>query len=411
VSRLTIGERIVLHLSRYDLLNDDPYNIPWDLTQDGIAASLRISRAHSSIELKKLREADKVEERQTHIKGGKIKRKSYTLTPSGREDAKRLMEFAEKEGIDIMPMLDMKRCDPQTILDSVDEEDRDVLGVACVLRCSVPRTELPETTKPVIPTDVNGMIVLSDTVKNNITSVADEDLIRKWHSAAADHWLDKDDTQERLYHLVCSGRMKDACRLVINDRERLMNNINDDLSDILTRLDVPDRYLTDVLPVKITVALGSDDTDNAEAMVTVLMTKDNEIGLLYSADIEMKKGEHAKALEIVKSLVSTDRFEVRLRMAGALGYLGSVKEAIDILEDMKHNAVSSGTVDGIDRIYIQMSAVSAASGDHDSSVAYLMKALGVTTEDGKKRIYGLLAASYDALGMGEKAKDYRVRSR
>jgi len=410
VSRLTIGERIVIHLSRYDLLNDDPYNIPWDLTQDGIAASLRISRAHSSIELKKLREAGKAEERQTHIKGGKIKRKSYTLTASGREDARRLMEFAEKEGIDIMPMLDMKRCDPQTLLDSVDEEDRDVLGLACVLRCSVPVSELPGTSKPVIPVDVNGMIVLSDTVKNNITSVADDELIRKWHSAAADLWLDKDDTQERLYHLVRSGRMKDACRLVINDRDRLMNNINDDLSDILADLDVTERYLTDVLPVKITVALGSDDIDNAEAMVASLIMKDNEIGLLYSADVEMKKGNHAKALDIVRSLKDTDRFEVRLRIAGALGYLGSVKEAIKILEDTKHDAVSSRTVEGIDRIYIQMASVTAAAGDHDSSVAYLTKALGVTTADGKKRIYGLLAASYDALGMNEKAKDCRIRS-
>jgi tetratricopeptide (TPR) repeat protein len=293
----------------------------------------------------------------------------------------------------------------------VDEEDRDILGVACVLRCSVPRSELPETAKPVIPVDVNGMVVLSDTVKNNITSVADEELMRKWHSAAADHWLDKDDTQERLYHLVCSGRIKDACKLVANDHEKLTNNINDDLFDILAGMDVPDRYLTGVLPVKITVALESGDTDRAEALVTALMAKDNEIGLLYSADIEMKNGNHAKALEIVKSLKDSDRFEVKLRRAEALGHLGDEKGAFRILEDMKHNTVSSGTVDGIDRIYIQMSAISAASGKYDSSVGYLLKALNVTTDDGKKRIYGLLATSYDALGADDKAKDCRVRSR
>jgi len=410
MARLTIGERIILHLSRYDLLNDDPYNIPWDLTQDGIAASLRISRAHSSIELKKLREADKVVERQTHIRGGKIRRKSYALTPSGMEDAKRLMEFAEKEGIDIMPMLDMKRCDPQTLLDSVDEEDRDALGIACVLRCSVPRSDLPETSKPVIPVDVNGIVVLSDMVKGNVISVAGGDLVRKWHSAAADYWLDNGDDQERLYHLVCSGRMKDACRLVINDHEKLMNNINDDLSDTLAKLDVPDKYLIDVLPVKITVALESGDICSAEAMVSALMKKDDEIGLLYSADVEMRKGDHAKALEIVRSLKNTDRFEVKLRTAGALGHLGKAKEAIGILEKMRHDIVSSGTVDGLDRIYVQMSAVSTASGDHDSSIAYLTKALGITTDDGKKRIYGMLARSYGALGMKDKAKEYNARS-
>jgi len=146
-------------------------------------------------------------------------------------------------------------------------------------------------------------------------------------------------------------------------------------------------------------------------MAAALKKKDDEIGLLYLADIEMKKGDHAKALEIVKSLKRTDRFEVKLRKAGALGHLGDMKEAMKILEAMKHDIVSSGTVNGLDRVYIQMSSVSIASDDHDSSVAYLTKALGVTTDDGKKRIYGMLARSYDALGMKDKAKEYNARSR
>jgi tetratricopeptide (TPR) repeat protein len=186
--------------------------------------------------------------------------------------------------------------------------------------------------------------------------------------------------------------------------------MNDDLSDIMARLDVPDRHLIDVLPVKITVALESGDTEYAAAMVGPLIEKDREIGMLYSADLEMKRGNHTKALDIIGSLSGTDRFEVRLRMAGALGYLGDVKRAIKILEEMKHNVISSGSVGGLDRIYVQMSAVSAASGDHDSSVAYLTKALGVTTDGGKKRIYGMLANSYDALGMKDKAKECSKKS-
>ena len=412
MTKLTIAERIVLHLSRYGMQCDDGYNIPWDLTQDGIAASLRITRAHSSIELKKLRESGKVDERQGHIKGGKVRRKSYTLTPVGLEEAKHLKDVAEDEGIDIMPMLDLKRCDPDTIWNSVDERDRDAFGLACVLRCPVPRADIPETAKQVIPTDINGMVILSDVVKKNVLSVAGDERLRNWNSAAADYWLDKDDAQERLHHLVSAGRVKDACRLITGEKEKLLYNVNDDLFDILTKLeDIPEKHVLDVLPVKITVAVESGDLDAAATMIDALKERDEELGLLYSADAEMKRGDHAKALSIIRSVGITNRFEVDLRAAGAIGHLGNKKEALDLLNSMKETVVKNGTVDGLDRIYIQMADVAAAAGDHDSSINCLTKALGVTGDDGKRKIYALLATSYNAVGMKDKAKECASKSR
>ena len=53
----TVGERILLHLYNYRTVDlNDYFNIPWDITQDGISTSLRISRAHASLELKKQKE-------------------------------------------------------------------------------------------------------------------------------------------------------------------------------------------------------------------------------------------------------------------------------------------------------------------------------------------------------------------
>ncbi|MDR0334417.1 MAG: hypothetical protein LBH69_00820 [Methanomassiliicoccaceae archaeon] len=412
MTRLTISERIVLHLSRYDLMdNDHEFNLPWDLTQDGIASSLRITRAHSSIELKKLRERGKVIERQTHIKGGGVRRKSYKLTPAGMEDAERLRGFADKEGIDIMPMLDMKRCDPRTIWYSVCEDGRDVLGLACVLRCPIPRNDLPETERPIVPVDVNGMTALGESVKRNVLSVASEEDVRNWHSAASDYWLDRDDMHERLYHLVCAGRVKDACRLVAGEREKFLYNINDDLCDTLSMIDVPERHIVDVMPVKITVAIESGELEMSETMINILKERDEELGLLYSADLAMKKGGPSDALAIIRSIGMTNRADVNLRMADALGGLGYRKEAMAILDSMKRDIVSTGTVDSLDRVYMQMADVSAVAGDHDSSVSYLTKALGVAGESGKKRIYALLAESYDALGMDMKAKECSLKSR
>jgi len=412
MTRLTIAERIVLHLSRYDMMdNDHNFNIPWDLTQDGIASSLRITRAHSSIELKKLRERGKVVERQTHIKGGGVRRKSYMLTIAGMDEAKRLRGFADKEGIDIMPMLDMKRCDPRTIWDSVCEEGRDVLGIACVLRCPIPRADLPETERSIIPVDVNGMTALSDLVKRNVLSAASDEDIRNWHSAASDYWLDRNDMQERLYHLVCAGRTKDACRLVSGEKEKLLHNINDDLCDTLSMIDVPERHIVDVMPVKITVAIESGELEMSETMIDILRERDEELGLLYSADLAMKKGDHSGALALIRSIGRTDRIDVNLRMAGALGSLGYRKDAMAILDGMKNKIISSGNVDGLDRVYMQMADVCAASGDHDSSVSYLTKALGVSADDVKKKVYALLAASYGSLGMENKSRECLARAR
>jgi len=78
---------------------------------------------------------------------------------------------------------------------------------------------------------------------------------------------------------------------------------------------------------------------------------------------------------------------------------------------MKEAVVQSGTVDGLDRIYIQMAGVAAVSGDHDSSINCLTKALGVAGDDGKRKIYALLATSYNAVGMNDKAKECASKSR
>jgi hypothetical protein len=116
--------------------------------------------------------------------------------------------------------------------------------------------------------------------------------------------------------------------------------VNDDLFDILTKLeDIPEKHVLDVLPVKITVAVESGDLDAAATMIDALKERDEELGLLYSADAEMKRGDHAKALSIIRSVGITNRFEVDLRAAGAIGHLGNKKEALDLLNSMKETVV------------------------------------------------------------------------
>ncbi len=89
----TVGERIVVHLSGF-LRHADAFEVPLEMTQDGIGSALGISRAHVALELKRLRSAGKVEERMAHVAAARTRRKVYSLTPAGQELARRMREHA-----------------------------------------------------------------------------------------------------------------------------------------------------------------------------------------------------------------------------------------------------------------------------------------------------------------------------
>ncbi len=95
---VTVGERVVVHLSGF-LRHSDAYECPAEMTQDGIADALGISRAHVALELKRLRAAGRVQERMAHVAGAKVRRKVYVLGPSGQEIARRMREHARQRTI------------------------------------------------------------------------------------------------------------------------------------------------------------------------------------------------------------------------------------------------------------------------------------------------------------------------
>ena len=59
------------------------YTAPFDLTQDGIASGLGITRAHATRVLNELEKRGLVEARLNHVIGGCRRRKVYFPTPAG----------------------------------------------------------------------------------------------------------------------------------------------------------------------------------------------------------------------------------------------------------------------------------------------------------------------------------------
>src|SRR2546422_6183 len=94
VPNVTVGERILVHLSGF-LRHADSYECPVEMTQDGIAAALLLSRAHVALELKRLKSTGKVQERMAHVANARSRRKVYELTPAGQEISRRVRGDAQ----------------------------------------------------------------------------------------------------------------------------------------------------------------------------------------------------------------------------------------------------------------------------------------------------------------------------
>lgn len=95
---LTVSERILFHLNGY-VKYEDKYEVPFDITQDGISQACQISRAHAAIELKKLRDSGTVEEKLCHVRRGKSRRKVYFLTQDGKSRAAHVTQYVRENNI------------------------------------------------------------------------------------------------------------------------------------------------------------------------------------------------------------------------------------------------------------------------------------------------------------------------
>ncbi|TRO49219.1 tetratricopeptide repeat protein [Candidatus Bathyarchaeota archaeon] len=106
---LTVSERIQYHLRNYAKF-EEKYEVPFDITQDGISQACSISRAHAAIELKKLKSAGLIDERLSHVRRGKTRRKAYFLTQKGKAKAERIGQYVSENTID--PHVDAGRVVP-----------------------------------------------------------------------------------------------------------------------------------------------------------------------------------------------------------------------------------------------------------------------------------------------------------
>ncbi len=99
--RLTVRDRIIVHLAGYTRFADD-FECPEEMSQVGISTAIGKSRAHTTLELNRMKESNLIRERLAHVKGAKSKRKTYVLTAEALAKEKEITEHIWNLEIEII---------------------------------------------------------------------------------------------------------------------------------------------------------------------------------------------------------------------------------------------------------------------------------------------------------------------
>jgi len=407
---ITVGERIVLHLAQYSKHSND-FDAPFEVSQDGIGEALRISRAHAAIELKKLKEAGTVTERIAHIRAGPVKRKVYFLSEAGETKARNLKDFASRQGIEISPLLDLKKCKGEDLWVQLNPDSRSLIAKAAVFRKPFKRSALPQTTVSLLPEDKDGMAELPESLRVSIPALLDKNALREAHSFAADYWLAEGDYVERLHHLMLANRTLEAHMLLSTRGWQMARSAGPDLLASLKEMgEVPLRYAKEVRRIKGQAALRNADIKfGRQVTQEMLLTGDPEEatdGLELKGRTLLLEGKAQAALDDLLEVKRTKPSPLLdCDIAQCFGLLGRKDEALQLIESIgRRGGIEDPDV--LEEVYYRKGQVLASIDRSQEAIANFSKALGLARPGDKREIYKATSSCYERLGMEDKAREY-----
>ena len=382
MSSLSVKQKALIFLNKYRTLDSsDVYNTPWELTQDGVANALCISRAHACIVLNQLKGEDMVEEKITHIKNGKIRRKSYFILPAGMETAAELLKTAEKEGIDLSFILDSKKQGTNIAVEKLSESDRYALGCACAFKTPVQMTVLPQFKYLSVPVDINDYVQIDRELRESFLNSASDEERASWHGYAANYWFDRkikkgndynECIHELLYQYVESGRNRDACKLISTDLFYFVNTIDDELHDTVAKVKPIEKYLRDVLVLSISIHIDYGEIEDAEKDIEELKKIDPLCASAYVFDVEMLKGNRAAAEKAIADTWQKDPM-AGVRKASLLREDGKLDDARKILMETRWDLYDENYSNFELEKFIELARIDCAEGHYDDAYQRLSK--------------------------------------
>lgn len=298
MSNLTLPERVLLHVYRYrHIAETTEFTIPMELTQNGIAEALGISRSHASILVGGLVEDGRLICRKGHVKGNeRTSRKVYFITALGCDHCRKILDGTlERDDVDDALPQNINYC-CSTVLWSLPKEERDMIGGILVLRCPVCRGDFDGEVPKLLPFDGRGHLNIKPETRVWFLQRADTDTLKDWHSRAADWCFEKRyDPKERLYHLFRSNRRREAVKLAVSNRFMFMDFPDKESRDIIDRLseecDEPGLRLT---AARMSLRMG--DLSIAKSEAEAIEGDCPPRGALIS-EILLAEGKNAMALD------------------------------------------------------------------------------------------------------------------
>ncbi|OPX61219.1 MAG: Tetratricopeptide repeat protein [Methanomassiliicoccales archaeon PtaB.Bin215] len=372
---------------------------------------MRISRAHAAIELKKLKEAGTVTERIAHIRAGPVKRKVYFLTEMGEAKARNLKDFASRQGIEISPLLDLKKCKAEDLWAQLNPDSRSLMAKAAVFRRPFKRSALPQTTVSLLPEDKDGMAELPESLRASIPVILDKNALREAHSFAADYWLGEGDYVERLHHLLLANRSLEAQMLLSTRGWQMARSTGPELLESLKGMgSVLPRYAKEVRRIQGQAALRNSDVKFGHQVAQEMMlTGDAEEavdGLELKGRVLLLEGRSQAALD---DLIEVKRSKpsplLDCDIAQCYGLLGRKEEALQLIESIGRRG-GIDDPDLLEEVYFRKGQVLASIGRSQEAIANFSKSLGLARPGDKREIYRSMSSCYEKLGMEDKAREY-----
>lgn len=243
---LSVRDRIILHIDATLKKSGGRHDLPV-LTQTGIAEVLNITRAHAAIELERGAGKDVFFSRRARTGNSKRELKVYLLTPAGADRAARLEEELSSARMVEESLANPSRHSPAMVLKELGDRE---ISLLAALRMAGPLEASFVQNHSRVPFVVrNGRkLQISEFAVGALDSMLVEgSRMRDASSFLADYCLNAGDHPGRLGHLVESGRITEAARLVDRHAQELQDAPASDVIAPLLSLEnwmvVPDDML------------------------------------------------------------------------------------------------------------------------------------------------------------------------
>ncbi|MBR3409518.1 MAG: hypothetical protein IKG94_01915 [Candidatus Methanomethylophilaceae archaeon] len=376
-------ERMMLHLARFSNLDVNmEFGAPTDITQDGIAAALGITRSHACTTLLRMEKAGDVLTGLARVSGCncKVKKKIYVLSEHGKTVINGILDDLEASGIprsELALQHPVNRMSTDMMRDMPSEE-REIVGMLCVLRRNVKRQKLDLHGMYGLPFDSKGNLnIRLDARERFLATATEEDLVR-WHSAAADVYQSNwEDLPERLYHLLRSGRLREAVKLATEYRFAIADSWDAGMMDTMCSLceKTGDKRLSLITAL---LSLRLDSVDNAKAVMET--AGDSDRAKAMKAEILLAEGKTDEALDVALECYSEDRY-TSLALGKCMNAAGRHEEALVYLRMSRRRMMDSGCLFRLDEVIEQEAKADKALGRNERA-SMLEEAAKATRKDG-----------------------------